>query len=79
MNWSRLLECAGAAIVVVLLLLTAGPLVGAELRIGYPSDIVSEDPADYRDRWTEILLRNTFDGLLTRDPSMRLVPQPRIA
>ena len=45
----------------------------SELQIGYPTDIVSEDPADYRDRWTEIILRNIFDGLLTRDPSMRLV------
>ncbi len=75
MNWSRLLGWAGTATIVVLLLPAAGPLAGGELRIGYPSDIVSEDPADYRDRWTEILLRNTFDGLLTRDPSMRLVPE----
>ena len=63
-----------AALVVVALLAFARPLAGAELRIGYPSDLVSEDPAGYRDRWTEILLRNAFDGLLTRDPSMRLVP-----
>ncbi len=75
MDWRRRLECAGAAIVASVFLLTAGPLAGAELRIGYPSDIVSEDPADYRDRRTEILLRNSFDGLLTRDPSMRLVPE----
>lgn len=51
------------------------PLAGSELRIGYPSDIVTEDPADHRDRWTEIVLRNIFDGLLTRDPSMRLVSE----
>ncbi|MGI9412070.1 MAG: ABC transporter substrate-binding protein [Hyphomicrobiales bacterium] len=53
----------------------ARPLAGSELRIGYPSDIVTEDPADHRDRWTEIVLGNVFDGLLTRDPSMRLVPE----
>lgn len=75
MGRSRRLECTGAAIVAIVLVLTAGPLAGAELRIGYPSDIVSEDPADYRDRWTEILLRNSFDGLLSRDSSMRLVPE----
>ena len=75
MNGYRLRGWAGAAIAVAMLLTWAWPLAGAELRIGYPSDIVSEDPADYRDRWTEVLLRNTFDGLLTRDPSMRLVPE----
>ena len=75
MTRSRLRAWAGAAIVTVTFVSTVGPLAGAELRIGYPSDIVSEDPADYRDRWTEILLRNVFDGILTRDPSMRLVPE----
>ncbi len=75
MNWSRLLGWAGAAIVVVSLLPTAAPLAGGELRVGYPADLVSEDPAGYRSRWTEILLRNAYDGLLTRDPSMRLVPE----
>lgn len=67
---------AGMALVIfAALLLPARPLAGAELRIGYPSDIVTADPADHRDRWTEVILRNSFDGLLTRDPSMRLVTE----
>ncbi len=51
------------------------PLAGAELRIAYPYDIVTEDPADHRDRWTEIVLHTIFDGLLTRDSEMRLVAE----
>jgi peptide/nickel transport system substrate-binding protein len=55
------------------LLLPVQQLGASELRVGYPSDILTEDPADHRDRWTEIILRNIFEGLLTRAPSMRLV------
>ncbi len=51
------------------------PLAGAELRIAYPSDIVTEDPTDHRSRRTGIVLRTVFDGLLTRDAAMRLVPE----
>ena len=47
---------------------------GRDLRIGYPVDIATLDPADHRNRSTEIILRNLYDGLLTRDPLMRLVP-----
>ncbi|MCP4073882.1 MAG: ABC transporter substrate-binding protein [Hyphomicrobiales bacterium] len=50
------------------------PADGQELRVGYPVDIATLDPADHRDRWTEIILRNLYDGLLTHDPLMRLVP-----
>ncbi len=53
----------------------ARPLMGDELRIGYPSDIKTVDPADHRDRWTEIVLKHVFDGLVTRDPAMQLVPE----
>ena len=62
-------------ITAAVLLLLVQPLGASELRIGYPSDILTEDPADHRDRWTEIILRNIFEGLLTRDPSMRLVSE----
>ncbi|MDJ0946150.1 MAG: ABC transporter substrate-binding protein [Kiloniellales bacterium] len=65
----------GIALAAAVLLAFARPPAAAELRVGYPSDLVSEDPAGYRDRWTEILLNNVFDGLLTRDPAMRLVPE----
>ena len=67
-RWTRIAIALSAS-----LLSQTQALAGSELRVGYPSDILSEDPADHRDRWTEIILRNSFDGLLTRDASMRLV------
>ena len=74
MHWGTFRGWAWIAVAVSAALLPLSrPLASAELRIGFPSDIVTEDPADHRDRWTEIILRNIFDGLLTRDPSMRLV------
>lgn len=75
MKLSKLSRFQGLVLLAGVAFTTSQPCAAEELRIGYPSDIVSEDPADYRHRWTEILLRNQFDGLLTRDPSMRLVPE----
>ncbi|MEW6045864.1 MAG: ABC transporter substrate-binding protein [Bacillota bacterium] len=37
--------------------------------------IVTFDPADYRDRDTETVLRNMFDGLVTRTPDGEVVPE----
>lgn len=45
------------------------------LVIGLPSPLVSLDPTDYRDRNTQIVLKNIFDSLTTRDASMKVVPQ----
>ncbi len=59
---------------VIALSMIGRPADGQELRIGYPVDIATLDPADHRNRSTEIILRNLYDGLLTRDPLMRLVP-----
>ena len=59
------------------LAVTHSPVAAAndkELRVGYPVDIATLDPANHRDRWTEIVLRHLYDGLLTRDPLMRLIP-----
>jgi peptide/nickel transport system substrate-binding protein len=39
------------------------------------SPIVSLDPTNYRDRNTQIALKNMFDSLTTRDASMKVVPQ----
>lgn len=71
-----IIQCAIAAVASVgLYNALAQQVQSQELRIGYPYDIVSLDPADYRHRWTEIVLRSAFDGLLTRDASMRVVPE----
>ena len=40
-----------------------------------PSPVVSLDPTDYRDRTTQMVLKNVFDSLTTRDRNMQVVPQ----
>jgi len=45
------------------------------LVICLPSPIVSLDPTNYRDRNTQIVLKNMFDSLTTRDANMNVVPQ----
>ncbi len=37
--------------------------------------ILTLDPADYRDRETETVIRNIFDGLVTRTPDGKVVPE----
>jgi peptide/nickel transport system substrate-binding protein len=46
-----------------------------KLVIGLASSIVSLDPTDYRDRNTQVALKNMFDGLTTRDKDLKVVPQ----
>lgn len=50
---------------------------GGENRITVclPSPLVSLDPTDYRDRITQMVLKNLFDSLTTRDARMAVVPQ----
>ena len=45
------------------------------LVICIPSPIVSLDPTNYRDRNTQLVLKNMFDSLTTRDANMKVVPQ----
>lgn len=45
------------------------------LVICLPSPIVSMDPTNYRDRNTQIVLKNMFDSLTIRDAGMKVVPQ----
>jgi peptide/nickel transport system substrate-binding protein len=54
------------------------PLVvahGAELRVGFSTDAVTMDPGNHRHRETETIIRNMYDGLLTRDSKMNVVPE----
>ncbi|WP_324717338.1 ABC transporter substrate-binding protein [Carboxydochorda subterranea] len=49
---------------------------GTTLVVGLRADrIQSFDPADHRDRDTETVLRNMFDGLVTRTPDGEVVPE----
>jgi peptide/nickel transport system substrate-binding protein len=52
------------------------PVSGGTLVVGLETaSIESFDPADYRDRPTETVLRNMFDGLVTRTTTNKVVPQ----
>lgn len=43
--------------------------------VGIAQTVVTLDPAMHRDRMTEAVLRNIFDGLVTRDADSRIVPE----
>jgi peptide/nickel transport system substrate-binding protein len=52
-----------------------GPQKGGTLVIGLSADIATLDPADYRETTTETVLRNMFDGLVTRTSDGRVLLQ----
>jgi len=43
--------------------------------VGIESDALTMDPHNFRHRETETILRNMFDGLVTRTPDGRIVPE----
>ncbi|MBA1158797.1 ABC transporter substrate-binding protein [Microvirga mediterraneensis] len=47
----------------------------SELRVGFTLDALTLDPANHRKRETETIIRNIYDGLLTRDAKMKVVPE----
>jgi peptide/nickel transport system substrate-binding protein len=47
----------------------------SELRVGFTLDALTLDPANHRNRETETIIRNMYDGLLTRNSKMEVVPQ----
>ena len=50
-------------------------LSAQELRVGFSADALSLDPANHRNRETETIIRNMFDGIVTRDSDMNVVSQ----
>jgi len=71
-TWWLLLVTGGA--------LLLGPACGRSERpdilvVGIAQTVATLDPAMHRDRTTEAVLRNLFDGLVTRDPEGRVVPE----
>ena len=59
-----------------LALCTAIPAVQAqELRVGFTLDADTLDPANHRKRETETIIRNIYDGILTRDSAMKIHPE----
>src|SRR5665648_160535 len=43
--------------------------------VGLYQDVLSLDPANHRSRVAETVIRNMFDGLVTRGPDMEIVPE----
>ncbi len=54
---------------------TGAPEEKEELVVGLSGRMMSFDPADHRDRVTETVIRNMFDGLVTRTIKNEVVPE----
>lgn len=67
----KLLACACA----VTLAASLGFAQAQELRVGFTLDADTLDPANHRKRETETIIRNIYDGIVTRDPDMKVVPE----
>ncbi|MCF8486999.1 MAG: ABC transporter substrate-binding protein [Rhodobacteraceae bacterium] len=50
-------------------------VLAEDLIIGFTLDADTLDPANHRKRETETIIRNIYDGLLTRDANMLVVPE----
>jgi len=46
-----------------------------DLIVGFTQDAATLDPGNHRNRETETIIRNMFDGILTRDSSMKIHPE----
>jgi peptide/nickel transport system substrate-binding protein len=46
-----------------------------EIIIGFTDDALTMDPANYRARTTETILRDMYDGVVVRNTKMEVVPQ----
>ena len=53
----------------------APPARAADLTVAITRDADTFDPANHRNRETETILRNLYDGLVTRDSAMKVVPE----
>ncbi len=67
---SRLLAASLLAVGV-----TAPAASAQELVVGFTQDANTLDPGNHRNRETETIIRNMFDGILTRDSSMNILPE----
>lgn len=55
--------------------LAVPPVLAADLSVAVTREPDTFDPANHRNRETETVLRNLYDGLVTRDPDMTVVPE----
>ena len=59
----------------VALCATVPAVQSAELVVGFTRDADTLDPANHRNRETETIIRNMYDGIMTRDGDMKVVPE----
>jgi peptide/nickel transport system substrate-binding protein len=57
------------------MVLGSGAGHAADIRVGFGLDALTLDPGNHRSRETETIIRNIYDGLLTRDSKMQVVPE----
>lgn len=58
-----------------LIAISAMSVQAADIRVGFGLDALTLDPGNHRSRETETIIRNMYDGLLTRDSKMKVVPE----
>lgn len=63
------------ALLFLAITLTENAAGASEIRVGYSQDALTLDPANHRKRETETIIRNMYDGLLTRTTRMEVVPE----
>lgn len=66
---------AAVALALGLAMVFVGLSQGKTLVVGIDSDALTLDPGNFRHRETETILRNMYDGLVTRTPGMEIVPE----
>ena len=65
----------GTALAAFVLASPCLPAMAAEIHVGFTQDALTLDPGNPGNRDTETIIRNIYDGLLTRDAAMRVVPE----
>jgi peptide/nickel transport system substrate-binding protein len=55
--------------------LPIGAVDAQDLVVGFSQDALTLDPANHRKRETETIIRNIYDGVLTRDAATNVVPE----
>ncbi len=68
-------HAAGALVMAAMALAGFTPSIASEIRVGFTLDAVTLDPANHRKRETETIIRNMYDGVLTRNAKMEVVPE----
>lgn len=71
----RLLSFLSVALVFSVPFLMFGAVDASEIRIGFTEDATTLDPGNHRRRETETIIRNLYDGLLTRSARMEVLPE----